>query len=93
MRRTACEEAGHKLHFLRPHDGQHRFAVIIVYAAATCRDCCCSHVYALYYLILSIIYESCATIFSSGNLEISYDQTGLTRSAVCWSFSSWCSRL
>ena len=33
-------------------------------------------------MILSIIYEICATIFSAKNFKISNDRTGLTRSAV-----------
>ena len=33
-------------------------------------------------MVLSIIYEICATIFSAKNFKISNDQTGLTRSAV-----------
>eukprot|EP00450_Noctiluca_scintillans_P029453 CAMPEP_0194549464 /NCGR_PEP_ID=MMETSP0253-20130528/95220_1 /TAXON_ID=2966 /ORGANISM="Noctiluca scintillans" /LENGTH=399 /DNA_ID=CAMNT_0039396893 /DNA_START=22 /DNA_END=1219 /DNA_ORIENTATION=- len=41
-----------------------------------------SYVNACYYLILSIIYEICATIFSAKNFKISNDRTGLTRSAV-----------
>merc|ERR1712107_243414 len=41
-----------------------------------------SYVNACYYLILSIIHEICATIFSAKNFKISNDRTGLTRSAV-----------
>ena len=41
-----------------------------------------SYVNACYYLILSIIYEICATIFSAKNFKISKDRSGLTRSAV-----------
>ena len=41
-----------------------------------------SYVDACYYLILSIIYEICATIFSAKNFKISKDRSGLTRSAV-----------
>merc|ERR1712136_386970 len=41
-----------------------------------------SYVNACYYLILSIIYEICATIFSAKNFKISNDRTGLTRGAV-----------
>merc|ERR1712012_1388222 len=41
-----------------------------------------SYVNACYYLVLSIIYEICATIFSAKNFKISNDRTGLTRSAV-----------
>ena len=33
-------------------------------------------------MILSIVYEICATIFSAKNFKISNDRTGLTRSAV-----------
>ena len=41
-----------------------------------------SYVNACYYLILSIIYEICATISSAKNFKISKDRSGLTRSAV-----------
>ena len=41
-----------------------------------------SYVNACYYLILSIIYEICATIFSAKHFKISKDRSGLTRSAV-----------
>ena len=41
-----------------------------------------SYVNACYYLIVSIIYEICATIFSAKNFKISNDRSGLTRSAV-----------
>ena len=41
-----------------------------------------SYVNAGYYLILSIISEICATIFSAKINKISNDRTGLTRSAV-----------
>ena len=41
-----------------------------------------SYVNACYYLILSIIYEICATIFSAKKFKISKDQSGFTRSAV-----------
>merc|ERR1712107_266036 len=37
---------------------------------------------ATWYLLLSVLYEVCATIFTSPNLKISNDRTGLTRSAV-----------
>merc|ERR1739845_326952 len=35
-----------------------------------------------WYMILAIIYEICATIFSSKNIQINGDRTGLTRSAI-----------
>ena len=41
-----------------------------------------SYTNACYFLILSIIYEICAPIFSAKNFKISNDRTGLTRSAV-----------
>ena len=41
-----------------------------------------SYVNACYYLILSIIYEICAAIFSAKNFKISKDRSELTRSAV-----------
>ena len=41
-----------------------------------------SYVNACYYLLLSIIYEICATIFSAKNSKISKDRSGITRSAV-----------
>ena len=41
-----------------------------------------SYVNAGYYLILSIISEICATIFSAENVKMSNDRTGFTRSAV-----------
>ena len=40
-----------------------------------------SCVNACYYLVLSIIYEICATIFSAKNFKISNDRTTLARSA------------
>ena len=45
-----------------------------------------SHEDACCLLILSIIYEICATIFSAKKLKISNDRSGLTRSAVCLIF-------
>ena len=41
-----------------------------------------SYVNASYWLILSIICDICATIFSAKNFKISNDRTGLTRNAV-----------
>ena len=41
-----------------------------------------SYMIACHYLILSIIYEICATIFSAKNSKISKDRSGITRSAV-----------
>merc|ERR1712217_150462 len=37
---------------------------------------------ATWYLLLSILYEVCATIFSTNNFKISNDRMGLTRSAI-----------
>ena len=37
-----------------------------------------SYVNACYFLVLSIINEICATIFSANNFKISKDRTGLT---------------
>merc|ERR1712232_515972 len=37
---------------------------------------------ATWYLLLAVLYEVCATIFSAPNLKISNDRTGLTRSAI-----------
>merc|ERR1712066_87912 len=34
------------------------------------------------YLLLAVLYEVCATIFSVPNFKISNDRTGLTRSAI-----------
>ena len=45
---------------------------------------------ACYYLILSFIYEICATIFSAKNFKISKDRSGLTRSAVFPDLFSMC---
>ena len=41
-----------------------------------------SYMDACYYLILSIIDQICATIFSAKNFKISKDRSGITRSAV-----------
>ena len=40
-----------------------------------------SHVNACYYLVLSISYEICTTIFSAKNYKISNDRAGLPGSA------------
>lgn len=37
---------------------------------------------AAWYLILAVLYEVCATIFSAKNIKISNDRVGLTRSAI-----------
>jgi len=37
---------------------------------------------ASWYLLLAVLYEVCATIFSAPNLKISNDRVGLTRSAI-----------
>merc|ERR1712060_1000487 len=37
---------------------------------------------ATWYLLVSVLYEVCATIFSVNNLKISNDRLGLTRSAI-----------
>jgi len=37
---------------------------------------------ATWYLLVSVLYEVCATIFSSPNLKVSNDRKGLTRSAI-----------
>merc|ERR1712232_955711 len=41
-----------------------------------------AYFFAGWHLILSILYEVCATIFSCKNIEISKDRLGLTRSAI-----------
>jgi len=41
-----------------------------------------AYFFAGWYLILAILYEVCATIFSCKNIEISKDRLGLTRSAI-----------
>ena len=89
----ACEEAGHKLHFISPHLRATQDGSFVVDVAATPPRLLFGRTfYASYYLLLSLIYESCDPIFSSGDFEISYDRTGLTRSVVFWSFSSWFTR-
>ena len=45
-----------------------------------------SHVNACYYLVLSISYEVCATIFSAKNFKISNDRAGLKGSVVVLMF-------
>merc|ERR1719401_2987980 len=37
---------------------------------------------ATWYLLVSVLYEVCATIFSAPNLKLSNDRLGLTRSAI-----------
>merc|ERR1711972_1041577 len=37
---------------------------------------------ATWYLLVSVLYEVCATIFSAPNLKVSNDRLGLTRSAI-----------
>jgi len=37
---------------------------------------------ATWYLLLSVLYEVCATIFTAPNLKLSNDRVGLTRSAI-----------
>merc|ERR1719166_729009 len=41
-----------------------------------------AYVSAACYLLLAVLYEVCATIFSVPNFKISNDRTGLTRSAI-----------
>jgi predicted heme/steroid binding protein len=41
-----------------------------------------AYIFAGWYLMLSVLYEVCATIFASNNLKISNDRVGLTRSAI-----------
>merc|ERR1719346_396978 len=41
-----------------------------------------AYVKAAYYLLVSVLYEVCATIFTSSNFKISNDRVGLTRSAI-----------
>merc|ERR1712226_1093455 len=41
-----------------------------------------SYLTATWYLLLAVLYEVCATIFSAPNLKISNDRVGLTRSAI-----------
>jgi len=41
-----------------------------------------AYVNATWYLLLSVLYEVCATIFSVNNIKISNDRVGLTRSAI-----------
>merc|ERR1712008_220409 len=38
--------------------------------------------YAGWSLLLSVLYETCATIFSATNIKITNDRVGLTRSAI-----------
>merc|ERR1711920_226422 len=41
-----------------------------------------AYIFAAWALLLSILYEVCATIFSATNIKISNDRSGLTRSAI-----------
>jgi hypothetical protein len=41
-----------------------------------------AYVAAAWYLMLSVLWEVCATIFSNKNVKISNDRLGLTRSAI-----------
>merc|ERR1712070_187316 len=41
-----------------------------------------AYMHATWYLLLSVLYEVCATIFSAKNIKISNDRVGLTRSAI-----------
>merc|ERR1719195_999511 len=41
-----------------------------------------AYIFAAWALLLSILYEVCATIFSATNIKITNDRTGLTRSAI-----------
>merc|ERR1719223_2702847 len=42
----------------------------------------CAYISAAWFLMMAILYEVCATIFSAPNIKISNDRTGLTRSAI-----------
>jgi len=42
----------------------------------------CAYISAAWFLMVAILYEVCATIFSAPNIKISNDRTGLTRSAI-----------
>merc|ERR1711978_564340 len=41
-----------------------------------------AYAYAGWSLLLSVLYETCATIFSATNIKITNDRVGLTRSAI-----------
>merc|ERR1712228_1096437 len=41
-----------------------------------------SYLTATWYLLVAVLYEVCATIFSAPNLKMGNDRTGLTRSAI-----------
>jgi len=41
-----------------------------------------AYIFSAWYLLLAVLYEVCATIFTSKNLKISNDRLGLTRSAI-----------
>jgi len=42
----------------------------------------CAYLSATWYLLIAVLYEVCATIFTVPNFKISNDRTGLTRSAI-----------
>jgi len=41
-----------------------------------------AYVAAAWYLIIAMLYEVCATIFTAKNIKLSNDRVGLTRSAI-----------
>merc|ERR1719230_1058651 len=41
-----------------------------------------AYMHAFWYLLVSMLYEVCATIFSAKNIKVSNDRVGLTRSAI-----------
>merc|ERR1719168_271206 len=41
-----------------------------------------AYIFAGWYLMISVLYEVCATIFTAKNIELKPDRTGLTRSAI-----------
>merc|ERR1712025_642556 len=41
-----------------------------------------SYIYSAWFLLLAVLWEVCATIFSVKNLKFSNDRVGLTRSAI-----------
>jgi len=41
-----------------------------------------AYMHAFWYLMVSMLYEVCATIFSAKNIKVSNDRVGLTRSAI-----------
>merc|ERR1712187_46272 len=40
------------------------------------------YVKTVYHLLMRVIYELVSTIFTSGNIQLTNDRTGLTRSAI-----------